>query len=203
MTFWTRQAEPSHEKEEIPMAMMKRDELPAATSGQPAGDLLLGAGAEFEGKLTFAGTVRIDAKFKGSIVTNDVLVVGEHARIDADITCGTVIVYGEVNGNISAKIAIELRHPARVRGDIETRSLLVEKGVLFQGHSKMIEPEPGSPVKMVGADPPGRRAEGERPDAGTPADGSSSRPAGPLESGGAGKRAPAASSATGRARSPS
>jgi len=43
----------------------------------------------FEGKLTFAGTVRIDASFVGTIVTNDVLVVGEAARIDANITCGT------------------------------------------------------------------------------------------------------------------
>ena len=103
------------------MAMMKRDELPTATSGQQQqpGDLLLGAGAEFEGKLTFAGTVRIDAKFKGSIVTNDVLVVGEHARMDADITCGTVIVYGEVNGNIKAKTAVELHHPAKLRGNVE------------------------------------------------------------------------------------
>lgn len=160
-------------EEGVRMAISKREEFsmgPTAT-----GDLLLGQGAEFEGKLKFAGTVRIDAKFKGSITTNDVLVVGEHAKLEAEITCGTVIVYGEVKGNISAKTAIELRHPARVHGDIETRSLVVEKGVLFQGHSRMAEPEPGSPVKVVGADPPGRRAEGERPEAGTPADGSSSR----------------------------
>ena len=120
------------------MAMMKRDELPGATTGQQAaGDLLLGAGAEFEGKLTFAGTVRIDAKFKGSIVTNDVLVVGEHARIDAEITCGTVIVYGEVNGNIKAKTAVELHHPAKMRGNVESPSLSIEKGVVFQGESRM------------------------------------------------------------------
>ena len=46
------------------MAMLKRDEL---TSGPAAtGDLnaLLGRGSEFEGKLTFEGTVRIDGKFK-------------------------------------------------------------------------------------------------------------------------------------------
>ena len=119
------------------MAMMKRDDLPAANTGQNTGDLLLGAGAEFEGKLTFAGTVRIDAKFKGSIVTNDVLVVGEHARIDADITCGTVIVYGEVNGNIKAKTAVELHHPAKMRGNVESPSLSIEKGVVFQGESRM------------------------------------------------------------------
>ena len=118
------------------MAMMKRDELPAG-AGQQTGDLLLGAGAEFEGKLTFAGTVRIDAKFKGSIVTNDVLVVGEHARMDADITCGTVIVYGEVNGNIKAKTAVELHHPAKMRGNVESPSLSIEKGVVFQGESRM------------------------------------------------------------------
>ena len=113
----------------------KRDD-PTPTSGG-GGDLLLGAGAEFEGKLTFAGTVRIDAKFKGTIVTNDVLVVGDRARIDADITCGTVIVHGEVNGNIRAKNAVELHAPAKVRGDVETPSLSLERGVVFQGQTTM------------------------------------------------------------------
>lgn len=122
-------------EEEIPMAMMKREESVQPPAGN--GDLLLGQGAEFEGKLTFAGTVRIDAKFKGSIITDDVLVVGEHARIDAEIVCGTIIVYGEVNGNVRAKTAIELRHPAKLRGNIQTPSFMMEKGVLFQGESKM------------------------------------------------------------------
>ena len=100
-------------------------------------DLLLGAGAEFEGKLTFKGTVRIDARFTGSIVTNDVLVVGEHARIDAEISCGTVIVEGEVNGNIKAKSAVELRRSGKVHGDVETPSLVVETGSVLQGEVRM------------------------------------------------------------------
>jgi cytoskeletal protein CcmA (bactofilin family) len=114
---------------------MKREELPTSLGG--TSDLLLGEGAEFDGKLTFKGTVRIDARLKGSITTNDVLVVGEHARIDAEISCGTVIVHGEVNGNIKAKTAVELHHPAKVRGNIETPSLVVEKGVILQGELKM------------------------------------------------------------------
>ncbi len=124
------------------MAMMKREDLPTSLGG--TSDLLLGEGAEFEGKLTFKGTVRIDAKFTGSIVTNDVLVVGEHARIDAEITCGTVVVHGQVNGNIRAKTAVELHHPARVRGNISTPSLAVEKGVVVQGEIKMENLEKGS-----------------------------------------------------------
>jgi cytoskeletal protein CcmA (bactofilin family) len=135
------------EKEERTPMAMKREEISTAPSAN--GDLLLGEGAEFEGKLTFAGTVRIDAKFKGSIFTNDVLVVGEHAKIDAEITCGTVIVYGEVNGNIKAKTAVELHHPARLRGNVESPSLAIDKGVQFQGESKMGPAEKGSSVRAV------------------------------------------------------
>ena len=73
-------------QEPQPMAMLKRDEI--SSSPPAASDLnaLLGRGSEFEGKLTFEGTVRIDGKFTGSIVTNDVLVVGEGANISAEIT---------------------------------------------------------------------------------------------------------------------
>ncbi len=140
------QPTPREKEERTPMAMKRED---ISTSPSANGDLLLGEGAEFEGKLTFAGTVRIDAKFKGSIVTNDVLVVGEHAKIEADITCGTVIVYGEVNGNIKAKAAVELHHPAKLRGNVESPSLAIDKGVVFQGESKMGPAEKGSSVRAV------------------------------------------------------
>src|SRR5512140_37501 len=62
------------------------------------GDLnaLLGKGSEFEGKLAFEGKVRIDGTFTGEISTNDLLQVGEGAKVQAEITCGTVIVEGEV-----------------------------------------------------------------------------------------------------------
>ena len=104
---------------------------------QKPNELLLGTGVQFEGKLKFTGTVRIDAKFVGSIITDDVLVVGEAARIDANITCGTIVVHGEVNGNIQAKSGVEIHSSAKVRGDLETASLVIEKGAFFQGASRM------------------------------------------------------------------
>jgi len=121
------------------IATTKHDELPTSPS-----DLLLGAGVEFEGKLTFKGTVKIDARFKGSIVTNDVLIVGERAKVDAEISCGTVIVKGEVNGNIHAQSGVELHHSAKVRGDIGTPSLSVEKGAFFHGAVTMGSLERGA-----------------------------------------------------------
>jgi cytoskeletal protein CcmA (bactofilin family) len=117
------------------MALLKHEELPPSPAG--TNDLLLGAGVEFDGKLTFKGTVRIDARFTGSIVTDDVLIVGERARIEADITCGSVVVHGQVKGNIKAKVAVELHRPAKVHGDVETPSLIVEEGVVLHGALRM------------------------------------------------------------------
>ena len=120
------------------MAMLKRDDAPLSPAST-AGDLnaLLGRGSEFEGKLTFEGTVRIDGKFTGTILTDDTLVVGEGAKVSAEVTCGTIIVHGEVVGNIRARSAVELHQPARVRGNIETPSLMVDRGVVCEGQAKM------------------------------------------------------------------
>lgn len=119
------------------MAMLKRDD--SSTLPASSGDLnaLLGRGSEFEGKLTFEGTVRIDGKFTGTIVTGDVLVVGEGAKVSAEITCGSIVVHGEVTGNVRAKNSVELHHPAKMRGNVETPSLMIEKGVIFEGQCKM------------------------------------------------------------------
>jgi cytoskeletal protein CcmA (bactofilin family) len=111
-------------------------QAPAPPSARAEGGLRLGRGVRLEGKLTFSGTVRIDATFKGSITTDGVLVVGEDAKVDADISCGTVIVEGEVNGNVTAREAVELRRAATVRGEIESPSLAVERGAVFQGASR-------------------------------------------------------------------
>jgi cytoskeletal protein CcmA (bactofilin family) len=110
-----------------------------AQSERPQGEIntLLGRGSEFEGKLTFEGTVRIDGKLSGEIFSEDVLVVGEGATVSAEIDVGVIIVEGNVTGNIKAKRAVELHAPARVKGNIETPSLYIDKGVLFEGNCKM------------------------------------------------------------------
>ena len=129
------------------MAMLKRDELTSAPVSTGDLNALLGRGSEFEGKLTFEGTVRIDGKFNGTIVTNDVLVIGEGAKVAAEINCGTVIVHGEINGNVKAKNAVELHHPARMKGNIETPSLMIEKGVNFEGQCKMDGADRAAPAE--------------------------------------------------------
>ena len=117
---------------------------------------LLGRGATFEGKLTFDGTVRIDGRFKGEVFSDDTLVIGEGAIVEAEIEIGEVIVQGTVVGNIKAKRSIEIHAPGRVKGDIHTPSLQIDKGVIFEGRSFMEgaakpqapkAPAPVNPVK--------------------------------------------------------
>jgi len=96
-------------------------------------------GCEFEGKLCFQGTVRISGTLRGKVYTPDTLIIGEGARVHADIEAGTVIINGEVVGTVRAKRRVEIHTPAVFRGDILTPSLQVDEGVIFEGSSKMVE----------------------------------------------------------------
>ncbi len=98
---------------------------------------LLGRGASFEGKLTFDGTVRIDGRFKGEVFSDDTLVIGEGAVVEAEIEIGEIIIQGTVVGNISAKRSIEIHAPGRMKGDVHTPTLQIDKGVIFEGRSFM------------------------------------------------------------------
>ena len=109
--------------------------------GQPnsatALNAMLGAGSVFEGKLHFEGQVRIDGTFTGEITTTDLLVIGEGAKVSATINCGSVEVKGDITGNIIASESITLRATARVQADIYSPSLIVDKGAVFEGNTRM------------------------------------------------------------------
>ena len=80
-------------------------EVEGAFMGQML-NALFGQDSQVNGKLHFEGAVQIDGTFTGSISTNDLLIIGEHAKIAADINCGSAVVTGEVTGNITAVSAV-------------------------------------------------------------------------------------------------
>ena len=99
---------------------------------------ILGPESTFEGKLVFnGGQVRIDGNFKGEVKTESTLIVGETARLEANLNVGTVIITGEVIGDISAKHSVGIERPGKVRGTINTPELMIQKGVIFEGSCKM------------------------------------------------------------------
>ena len=104
---------------------------------------LLGVGTRYEGKLFFEGRARIDGDFEGEVHSDGLLVVGPTATLVAAIRVETLIVQGgTVEGDIQATELVELHAPARVRGDIRTRALFIDKGATFDGECIMGEVVP-------------------------------------------------------------
>ncbi len=119
---------------------------------------LLGKGSEFQGKLTFEGSVRIDGRFTGEIFSDGTLIIGEGAEVQAEIRVGSVAVYGNVTGNITAQDAVELHAPASLRGNIASPALHIDKGVFFDGACQMTSAKEDRalvpPAMPRGAPPP-------------------------------------------------
>jgi len=103
---------------------------------------VLGEKTEFKGLLSFVGTTRIDGKFEGEVVTKDTLVIGKTARIKAEITAGTIITEGKIQGNLIASKKVEVREGSELIGNIKTPSLHIEENAVFEGNCEMIKKGP-------------------------------------------------------------
>ncbi len=106
----------------------------------------LGEGTEFEGKLIFTGAVRLDGKFKGEILGKGTLVVGQGARIEADINVDSLMVGGDVRGAVEVRERMEIDTTGKFYGSIRTGIFVVHEGGLFEGNCQM---EKGAAAKTT------------------------------------------------------
>ncbi len=97
----------------------------------------LGKGTEFEGKLLFTGSVRIDGRFSGEIMGGGTLNIGEGAFIEADICVDNILISGEVCGNLEIKKRSEIFSRGNLRGQLKTPALVVHEGAVFEGSCQM------------------------------------------------------------------
>jgi cytoskeletal protein CcmA (bactofilin family) len=104
----------------------------------------LGSDPEFEGRLSFSGAVRIDGAFKGEIVSEGTLIVGETARMASEIDVAHIIISGEVHGNITAQKRLEVRAPGRIIGNIQSPTITIDEGVVFEGQCRMEKHDEGA-----------------------------------------------------------
>ena len=106
----------------------------------------LGEGTEFEGKLIFTGAVRLDGKFKGEILGKGTLVVGQGARIEADINVDSLMVGGDVRGAVEVRERMEIDTTGKFYGNIRTGIFVIHEGGLFEGNCQM---EKGTAAKTT------------------------------------------------------
>ncbi len=109
----------------------------------------LGKGTEFKGVLSFEGTIRVDGKVEGEVVSKDTLIVGDGAFLQGEITIGTLICSGKVVGNVNANQKVHAIAPAFIQGNIKTPKLIIEEGVTFDGKSEMAGEKKTAEQKVV------------------------------------------------------
>ena len=64
--------------------------------------------------------------------------IGGKTELKGDIVfSGGLRIDGKIRGNITAKRSVEIHSPGKVKGNINTPSLFIEKGVFFDGHCQM------------------------------------------------------------------
>lgn len=94
---------------------------------------VIGPDTQIKGEMTFEGSAKILGKFDGKIVSKGEVQIGQGAVCKATIEASTVIVDGEVAGNITARERVKLNASAKVTGDMVAKTLIVAEGAAFQG----------------------------------------------------------------------
>lgn len=100
-------------------------------------EAVIGPAASFNGHLKCEGSVRIDGLCEGTIETAGNVIIGEGAKVLADITAENVSVSGAVKGSITARGRLEILSTGRVWADIAVTSFLIDEGGFFRGRSIM------------------------------------------------------------------
>jgi cytoskeletal protein CcmA (bactofilin family) len=100
----------------------------------------VGSSSAITGEANFKAMLRIDGHFSGRITSEGgTLIVSAGGQVDANIEVAVAIINGSVNGDIIATKRIELGRVAKVVGNIQTPSLGIEQGAIFEGSCRMIQ----------------------------------------------------------------
>lgn len=94
----------------------------------------IGSGSAVSGNLKISGFITIHGDLDGDLEATGKVIVSEDARVKGNIIAKSAIIGGVVEGNITAPDFIQLFQTASVIGDVSTRKLVLEEGVLLQGH---------------------------------------------------------------------
>ncbi len=97
----------------------------------------LGADAEVTGKLSFTTPTRIEGKLKGEIRATCMIVIGTQATVHATVRAESIVVLGEVYGEVHAAQRLEIGKTGRVYGDVHAPSLVITEGGMFEGRCRM------------------------------------------------------------------
>lgn len=100
----------------------------------------LGSDTVYEGKLHFKGTVRIEGRYTGEIVSEGVLNVGKDAHVEGVLDVGELLLSGRFSGQVTARRRVVVYNSGLLEGEVCTPSMLTEEGGVIEGQVHMKKP---------------------------------------------------------------
>jgi cytoskeletal protein CcmA (bactofilin family) len=97
----------------------------------------LTAGSKIVGNITADSDFRIDGTIEGELNCSGKVVIGESGCIKGSIVCQNAEILGLMDGKITCKQQLSLRTSGKIMGDVQTKTLIVEPGAIFNGTCSM------------------------------------------------------------------
>ena len=108
----------------------------------------LTAGSKIVGTITADSDFRIDGLIEGDLNCSGKVVIGEAGRVKGTIVCQNAEILGLLDGKINCHQQLSLRTSGKIHGEVQTKTLIVEPGALFNGSCAMGSTEaPKAPAK--------------------------------------------------------
>ena len=134
------EAKPVAEPTSGPRGAMTESETLARDIKEGTLSGFVGGGTVVTGEANFKAMMRVDGHLSGRVMSSSgTLIVGANGKVDANIEVAVAVIHGTINGDIIATQRLELGRAAKVNGNIQTPSLIIEQGAVFEGSCKMLQ----------------------------------------------------------------
>ena len=109
-----------------------------ANRGMEKGPVNIGKSVVIKGELTGSEDLTIEGHVEGKIeLRQNVLTIGPNGKIKAQVFAKSVIILGEVTGNVTATEKVDLRDNGSIDGDIAAPRVAIAEGAHFRGSIDM------------------------------------------------------------------
>lgn len=97
---------------------------------------VLGSEISFHGDIQGSQSIKIDGNVTGNVYVENGIILGEKAKLEGNLKSKSIIIFGEISGNISCNELI-IKKSGIVNGDISTKTIEIEMGGKYNGKLKM------------------------------------------------------------------
>lgn len=107
---------------------------------------MIAAGTKIAGTITTDSDFRLDGEVRGDITSQNKIIIGPSGVVRGNLFCGSAEIMGTVEGNITTSGLLTLKSTAKVKGDLNIKTLCIEPDAQFEGSCSMnrggVAPQP-------------------------------------------------------------